>query len=103
MHSITLNAWALVDGNRVENELLSVPPRFMVNTLRTWKLFVLPACMAVVTAVGVTGLAASPEAAMEVTVKKVAVFADAALSEPARYGLRKLEGALRQIHCGLGA
>jgi hypothetical protein len=57
--------------------------------------FVLLACVAIVTAAGGTGLAASPEAAVAGAVKKVAVIAETTLGGPARYGLGKLEDALR--------
>lgn len=66
----------------------------MSKALCTLKLSVL-ARMAVVTVAGATGLAAGHEPAAAGTVKKVVVIADAAMGEPARYGLGKLEDALR--------
>lgn len=72
----------------------------MAYPLRTFKLFVLPAVIATgmaVEAIGVVVGAASPQKAPVPAgaVKKVAVIADAALDEPARHGVRKLEEALR--------
>ena len=68
----------------------------MDNAPRTLKLFILLACIAVVTGIE-ADFAASPETTpiLSGTIKKVAVVADTALGAPARYGLRRLEDALR--------
>jgi hypothetical protein len=72
----------------------------MSKKLRVLGLFVLPAVVAAVMAIetaSVAGGAAGPQAEPVVTgaVGKVAVVADAALDQRARYGIRKLEAALR--------
>ncbi len=65
----------------------------MASELRTWELSILPALTAAIMAIetGSSQAAAVPAG----TVKKVAVVADAALSEPGRYGVQKLEAAMR--------
>jgi hypothetical protein len=69
----------------------------MASALRLFKLLVLPTCLATAMAVGTARRAAASQAAPVPAgaIKEVAVIADAALDEPARYGVRKLEEALR--------
>ena len=59
--------------------------------------FVLPAWVVAVMAIESMASAANPQEALASAgaVKKVAVIADPALGEPARYGIGKLEAALR--------
>ncbi len=71
-----------------------------MNTVRILKLLAPPACLAAVLAIETSGLAAettSPTAATATTamVKRVAVIEDGGLGAPARYGIQKLETALR--------
>ena len=71
-----------------------------MNALRILKLPAPLACTAAVVAIGTSGMAAeitrSPEATgTTATVKSVAVIADSGLGEPGRYGIQKLETALR--------
>jgi hypothetical protein len=58
-----------------------------------FRLFVLPACVVAAMAMETPRLPAAP--APSGTVKKIAVISDAALSEPGRYGVRRLQEALR--------
>src|SRR5580700_10325924 len=72
----------------------------MVDALRIFKFIVPPAFMAAAMAVATAGPAqeaASHQAAPGPAgrIKKVGVVADAALDERARYGIRRLEAALR--------
>jgi len=62
---------------------------------RTLTLFVLPACVAAVTAIDAACFAASPQTIPPAAIKRVAVIVDAGLGKPARYGVGKLEDALR--------
>jgi hypothetical protein len=69
----------------------------MAGAHRLFKLLVLPAALAAAMAIDATGwAAASPAAPVPAgAVRAVAVIGDAALDEPARHGVGKLEEALR--------
>ena len=68
----------------------------MDNATRTLKLLILPACIALVAGIEASFAIGSETApSLSGTINTVAVIADTALGEPAQYGLRKLEAALR--------
>ncbi len=68
----------------------------MTNAIRNLKILLLAACIEVVMACEATSLGADIASPISTgAVKKVTVIADTALGEPARYGIQKLEAALR--------
>jgi len=69
----------------------------MSSALRLFKFLVLPAYLAFAIAIDGANWAAASQAAPvpDGAIKEVAVIADAGMDEPARYGVRKLEEALR--------